>query len=207
LDNFLTYIDRIEQGVNPLFDDRTQETIIQEAELQAQMSRREQPDRVYGLRMTKRLERLLLWTEDKRPTSGSRPIGECIKTSPFRPDREPIIFPFFALEAKSEKGRDGFSCVEMQTAFTIRALLKLQEDLRKATGEESQWESGPLVWFLAYKGEQWRVAAAYVEYEARVQHFVSLPLYDLKLLLTDCRESLIFGTAESHRMKEHSVFF
>lgn len=160
--------------MNPLFDDRAQETIIQEDALQSQMPKKEEPDRVYGLRMTKRLERLLLWTEDKRVTSGGKPIGECIKTSPFRHAGEPIIFPFLALEAKSEKGRDAFSDVEMQTAFTIRALLKLQDELRKATGEESQWESGPLVWFLANKGEQWRVAAAYIEYEHRAQHFVSI---------------------------------
>src|SRR6266536_2230975 len=102
------------------------------------MPTKEVPDRVYGLRVTKRLERLLLWTEDKRASSGGKTIGESIRTSPFRPNGEPIIFPFLALEAKSEKGRDGFSDVEMQTAFTIHALLKLQEDLRKAAGEESE---------------------------------------------------------------------
>ncbi len=157
-----------------LFDNRAQETIIQEKELQSEMPKKEEPDRVYGLRMTKRLERLLSWTEDKRPASGGRSIGESINSSPFRPDGEPIVFPFLVLEAKSEKGRDGFSDVEMQTAFTIRVLLKLQEDLRNAAGEESEWETGPLVWFLANKGEHWRVAAAYIEYNKGVQNFVSM---------------------------------
>jgi hypothetical protein len=114
-------------------------------------------------------------------SSAGKSIGECIRFTPFRPDGEPIVFPFLALEAKSEKGRDGFSDVEMQTAFTIRALLKLQGDLRNATGEDSEWESGPLVWFLSYKGEQWRVAAAYIEYENGVEHYVSMHLRHFKM--------------------------
>jgi hypothetical protein len=118
-----------------LFDDRAQEVIVHDRTLQSEMQKREKPDRVYGLRMIKRLERLLLWTEDKRPASGGKTIGESIRRSPFRHDGEPIVFfPFLALEAKSEKGRDGFSDVETQTAFTIHALLSLLEDLRKAVG-------------------------------------------------------------------------
>jgi hypothetical protein len=126
--------------------------------------------------MTKRLERLLQWTEDKRVAAGGKMIGESIQSSPFRPDGEPIVFPFLALEAKSEKGRDGFSDIETQTAFTIRSLLTLQEDLRRAAGEDSEWESGPLVWFLANKGEQWRVAAAYIEHKNGVRYHVSVTL-------------------------------
>jgi hypothetical protein len=157
-----------------LFDDRAQEAIVQEASLQSVMQKKEEPDRVYGLRMTKRLERLLQWTEDKRPTSGGKMIGESIRSTPFRPDGEPIVFPFLALEAKSEKGSDNFSDIETQTAFTIRLLLSLQEDLKTASGKDSEWESGPLVWFLANKGEQWRVAAAYIEYLNGVRHHVSM---------------------------------
>jgi hypothetical protein len=92
--------------------------------------KRERPDRVLGLCVTKRLERLLLWSDDKRPSAGGKTIGESIKSSPFRSEGAPIIFPFLVIEAKSEKGRDGFSDIELQTAFTIRALLELQQDLR-----------------------------------------------------------------------------
>lgn len=164
-----------------LFDDRAQEAIVHEAALQAGMQKKEeQPDRVYGLRRTKRLERLLSWTEDKRVEAAGKMIGESIQSTPFRPDGEPIVFPFLALEAKSEKGRDAFSDIETQTAFTIRSLLTLQEDLRRAAGEDSEWESGPLVWFLANKGEQWRVAAAYIDYKAGIRNHVSMPLFRLQ---------------------------
>lgn len=49
----------IEQGVNPLFDDRAEEAIIHDNVLQYQMPKREKPDRVYGLRVTNKLEQLL----------------------------------------------------------------------------------------------------------------------------------------------------
>ena len=141
------------------------------------MQKKEQkPDRVYGLRMTNRLERLLKRTEDKRAVAEGKMIGETIKSTPFRPGGDPLVFPFLALEAKSEKGKDSFSDIETQTAFVIRSLLELQEDLRRAAGEDSEWESGPLVWFLANKGEQWRVAAAYIEYQNGVRHYVSITL-------------------------------
>jgi hypothetical protein len=58
----LTRGDRSEQCVNLLFDDRAREAIVQEASLQSVMQKKEQPDRIYGLRMTKWLERLLQWT-------------------------------------------------------------------------------------------------------------------------------------------------
>lgn len=156
-----------------LFDDRAEETIIQEPALQSLMPRTEVPDRVYGLRMTNRLQRLFN-TEDKRPAAEGKMIRDSIKSSPFRPGGDPLVFPFLALEAKSEKGGDGFSDIETQTAFTIYSLLRLQEQLRVATGEDSQWESGPLVWFLANKGEQWRVAAAYIDHRNGVQNHVSV---------------------------------
>ncbi|KAG4293561.1 hypothetical protein FPRO06_00146 [Fusarium proliferatum] len=35
--------------------------------------------------------------------------------------------------------------------------------LARAADEDVEWDAGPLVWFLAYKGEQWRVHAAYVD--------------------------------------------
>jgi hypothetical protein len=126
-----------------LFDNRAQEAIVQEIALQFVMQKKEEPDRIYGLRLTKRLERRLQWTEDKRAAARGKIIGGSIHSAPFRPDGERIVFPFLALEAKSEKGRDSFSDIETQTAFTIRSLLTLQEDLRRAAGEDSEWESGP----------------------------------------------------------------
>ena len=111
--------------------------------------------------------------EDKRPEFKGQLLRESIAHSPFKGDGESVLFPFLVLEAKSEKGSDGFGSTQIQTAFAIRRLLILQHDLKSATGRESQWGSGPLVWFLAHRGETWRVAAAYVQVEEDVPHYVS----------------------------------
>jgi len=120
------------------FDDRAEEAIIYEDILKSTMQKREKPDRVYDLRMTKRLERLLEQTEDKRPASGRKMIGESIRSTSFRPDGQPIVFPFLVLEAKSEKRKDDFNDIEIQTAFTIHSLLTIQEDLKTAARDNSE---------------------------------------------------------------------
>jgi hypothetical protein len=51
----------------------------------------------------------------------------------------------------------------MQTALPIRTLLDAQDALSRGTGLQSQWKVGPLVWFLANKGEDWRLSAAFKE--------------------------------------------
>lgn len=151
------------------------EAIAYSPELKAEMSKgKEMPDRVYGLRATRRLEHILSST-DKRHSASGQCIGDSITTHPFtKDDVEPVHFPFLVLEAKSEKGPDSFSDIASQTAFSIRELLMLQENLRVAAGEGPEWEAGPLVWFLSYKGEEWRVCIAYMKAENNCKHFVSI---------------------------------
>lgn len=67
--NFINPYSRSEQGVNSLFDDRAQEFIQHEEAVQLELAKKQTPDRVYGLRMTNRLEQLLLSTRDKRESS------------------------------------------------------------------------------------------------------------------------------------------
>ncbi|KAG4272969.1 hypothetical protein FPRO04_10049 [Fusarium proliferatum] len=139
-----------EQGISPLFDDRAEEAIIYSNELRAELPKREdRPDRVYGLQVTERLSRLLL-------------AAETVRSSPFRQDGDPLVFPFLVIEAKSEKGCDAFTDTQVQTAFAIRELLSIQDQLARLAEEDTEWDAGPLVWFLSYKGEQWRVCAAYI---------------------------------------------
>jgi hypothetical protein len=58
-----------EQGISLLFDDRADEAVVYESSLQSELGRRgEKPDRIYGLRKTKRIERLLS-ADDKRQGS------------------------------------------------------------------------------------------------------------------------------------------
>jgi hypothetical protein len=124
------------------------------------------------LRLTKRLERLL-WSEDKRQSAAGACIVDNLRSNPFREDGQSILFPFLVIEAKSEKGADSFSNIEAQTAFSLRELLVIQDNLRLAAEEDQDWDGGPLVWFLSYKGEQWRVSVAYIETENDCKHYVS----------------------------------
>ncbi|KPI36824.1 uncharacterized protein AB675_11844 [Cyphellophora attinorum] len=117
------------------------------------------PDRLFGLRVTKRLERIL---DDAEGPTGE-PIRSFIRTSPLTANCQPLLFPFLVLEAKSEKSDDTFSKIRLQTSFSIRALLKLQRDLASAVFEQQQPVMKPLVWFLSNKGEVWRLAGAYVQ--------------------------------------------
>ncbi|KAL2816633.1 hypothetical protein BDW59DRAFT_153112 [Aspergillus cavernicola] len=66
-----------------------------------------------------------------------------------------IIFPFLVLESKAEINSVGFESIERQTAFANRALLDIQRSIRYTTGSRIN----PLVWFLAARGDVWRVYA------------------------------------------------
>nr|RBQ99291.1 hypothetical protein FVER53263_00115 [Fusarium verticillioides] len=161
-----------ELGISPLFDDRAEEGIVYSSELRAELPKREhRPDRVYGLHVTERLSRLLSYAED-------------VRSSPFRLDGDPLVFPFLVIEAKSEKSTDSFTNNQVQTAFAIRELLSIQHELSQATNEGREWDGGPLVWFLSYRGEEWRVSAAFVHTTA------DKIFYRVVLLWSGCVDSL-----------------
>ena len=166
---------RSDSGISPLFDCMIDEAIVYPPELRSELPRREErPDRVYGLRATKRLERILTRV-DKRPAASGQCIGDSVRSHPFRDDAEPVHFPFLLLEAKSEKGPESLSDAANQTAFSIRELLLLQQDLQLAAGEGGPDNCAePLVWFLSYKGEEWKVCIAYIDKKTDVSRFVSI---------------------------------
>lgn len=122
---------------------------------------RQEPDRVYGLQATRNFEDLL-----SRPipstTAGTAPttVGDLVRSSPFKSESDPLLFPFLVLEAKSESSSNGFDDIQVQTALPIWALLKLQEGLQLQAGAESH--SHPLVWFLASRGDAWQVYGCHV---------------------------------------------
>lgn len=111
------------------------------AEIQKKMLAHHRPDRVLGLGRTPELEHLLAAS----PSIPRTVIGEDMD----------MYFPFLVLEAKSEKNSVGFESIERQTVFPIRAMLDLQRNLEAA----SNVPFDPLVWFLANRGDEWRVYA------------------------------------------------
>jgi hypothetical protein len=114
-----------EIGTNPLFDDRAQEFIIHDLTLRAELPQ-QGPDRIYGLRATRNFENLL--SQSMAHTSDEADcvtIGDVIRSSPFKAESDPLLFPFLVLEAKSESSGNGFDKIQTQTAFPIWTLLKL----------------------------------------------------------------------------------
>lgn len=147
-----------EIGTNPLFDDRAQELIVHDLALQSELLK-QHPDRVYGLQATRNFQDLL---SRSMPRTSNRTdpitVGDIIRSSPFKAESDPLLFPFLVLEAKSESSPCGFDAIQAQTAFPIWSLLKLQEGLQShKVDSESSFE--PLVWFLASRGDAWRVYA------------------------------------------------
>ncbi|KAI9830029.1 MAG: hypothetical protein M1819_005859 [Sarea resinae] len=105
------------------------------------------PDRVYSLVHNESLQKVL-------PKGG-------LSHSPFRPPE--LSFPFLVIEAKCAAANMDFLYAENQTAFPIRALLDLQKNLQESSGCAIGANDGPLVWFMAYKGDQWRVYGSIID--------------------------------------------
>ena len=155
-------------GTNPLFDERAEEIVLQDLSVQSALAeegfnQKQKPDRVYGLRETRNFETIL----DQIPSSNSQSgmtVRDSIRVSPFR-DTDigaSLIFPFLILEAKSENS-DGFEQIQCQTAFPIQALLQLQDNLQHKAINVSTPE--PFLWFIACRGDMWRVYGCYIRYE------------------------------------------
>jgi hypothetical protein len=94
----------------------------------------------------------LLDEEISDPQFEGQELRDILECGPFNEMRDQVLFPFLVLEAKSETG-DSFDDIEIQTAFAIKKLLDIQLKLQLATGERSQWQSGPLIWFLSNRGD------------------------------------------------------
>lgn len=172
----------------------------------------EAPDRVYGLSQTDNFK-VLLDSTDKRSLAATphRSLRETMKVNPFKPEVEPLLYPFLMMEAKSSKGADRLE-TNLQSAFVIRTLLNLQHDLKAATEEETKWRTGPLVWFLSWRGERWNVSGGFTSVsESQQVEYVREPLpgntsHTCKIL-NFFRLSLIYGLAISAaRMVPYSFF-
>lgn len=121
------------------------------------------PDRVYGLQQTKLLGGNL---GDVIRIAENRTERK-VDITPFDNSTDPIIFPFLISEASSEKS-DSFEACERQLAFPIWKLLCLQEGLEKESKRSLVEQGGPLVWFLANRGQDWRVYGCYTKPQTEV---------------------------------------
>lgn len=110
--------------------------------------RKQKPDLVYGISRKNRTK-----------------CGDCghlaVKKSLFHGEPEPY-FPFLVSEAKHSDGNSFLSC-QIQTAFPLWEMLRLQDELQLITGTKLTEQGGPLVWFFANRGADWNVYGCYTQ--------------------------------------------
>jgi hypothetical protein len=120
-------------GLNRIFIDRAQESVIHSPALTKKLAKREHPDRVFGLCETRNFQSLLYSQHEK-----GRLVREVIQRQPYSEDGRPLLFPFLVVEAKSSKSDDDWHSIKLQTAFPIFTFLEVQQSLRLAAGQRSR---------------------------------------------------------------------
>jgi hypothetical protein len=121
---------------------------------------RQRPDRIVGLRETNNIRMLLDQPPRAHPNSDARRLRDLIRSSPFKWQSDPLLFPFLVLEAKTDSAHNNFSDIQYQTAFPIKSLLDLQTGLQLYSPSSKQIPE-PLVWFLGYRGSDWKLYGCY----------------------------------------------
>lgn len=117
----------------------------------------EKPDRVYGLTRTDRMRSLF----DHMSMANGLSTTDWKRYSPYA-DRDSLLLPFLVYESKSGWKSDNDTAALRQSAFVIRHLLKLQLHLKDQAGGKSQWEPGPVVWYVSHVGQQWTIRVAHM---------------------------------------------
>ena len=122
---------------------------------------KQRPDRTIGLRETRNIRDLLNQPPRFRPDSSVPKVRDLVRCSPFKWQLNPLLFPFLVIEAKSDSAQDSFSDIQTQTSFPIWSLLNLQKDLQSLRPADVG-RPEPLVWFLGYRGSDWKVYGCYL---------------------------------------------
>ena len=145
-------------GTNKLFEDRIDEVVLHSGPLEKILHQK--PDRIVGLRETTNIRDALDRPRSSESDSSVLTVRDLVRSSPFKRQTTPV-FPFLALEAKSDSAQRSFADILTQTAFPIWSLLNLQKDLQSHLPNH-QGRLEPLVWFLGYRGSDWKAYGCYV---------------------------------------------
>ena len=137
-------------GTTKIFETAVEEFFVHENTLKELP--KQKPNCIFGFKNTEYIRQFL-------EQSNSEIMQSFIRTSPLKHGSP--IFPFLALEAKSDSSSASFSDIQTQTALPLWALLNLQNDLNSRI-VEAQGLPKPLAWFLGYRGSDWKVYGCYL---------------------------------------------
>jgi hypothetical protein len=179
-------------GLNPLFSNRADQAFNYEPHLtpfqDIKNLTKRRTDRVYGFRQTATFEaRLNMPAQNMLDETNEESIAavmsqvdlnseglliqDFIQATPYHRHGEPLLFPFLMMEAKSEEG-ESFSSCGIQTALPIWLLLKGQERLSELAIPMNEL-GGPLIWYIAYRGDEWRVSGCCIRVDRGRSTYVS----------------------------------
>ena len=144
------------------------------------------PDRILGFQETNSLSRRLAQYDLMAGKLGDDPalktLWETVESTVLNHKGNALLFPFLVIEAKSRYG-DSFDACDIQTALPILKMLKIQEDLQ-AKSQMTLEYGGPLLWYIAYRGEDWRLSVCYISEKSDEHLYVSIRLnYILSMTL------------------------
>ncbi|KFY28868.1 hypothetical protein V493_02719 [Pseudogymnoascus sp. VKM F-4281 (FW-2241)] len=147
---------------NTIFSRRADEMIDKNDSEERVKSRR--PDRIIGFQDTgsfrNRLEKYNLMAGRLEKEAGLETIWETVKSTVLNHKGNSLFFPFLVIEAKSRIGKSFDDC-NIQTALPILKMLKIQEGLQRESQMALEY-GGPLVWYISYRSEDWRLSACYI---------------------------------------------
>jgi hypothetical protein len=137
--------------------------------------RRRRPDRMLGFQETasfsSRLMKYNLMAGRLEKEAGLETIWETVQSTVLNHKGNSLFFPFLVIEAKSRIGKSFDDC-NIQTALPILKMLKIQEDLQRESQMAFEY-GGPLVWYIAYRAEDWRLSACYISEKPDGPSYVS----------------------------------
>lgn len=151
---------------NKIFSSRADEmTSFDSFETDSEESiKRRRPDRILGFQETgsfsRRLEKYNLMAGRSENEAGLETIWETVESTVLNHKGNSLLFPFLIVEAKSRNGASFEDC-DAQTALPVLKMLKIQEDLQRKSQMTLEY-GGPLVWYIAYRGEDWRLSGCYI---------------------------------------------
>jgi hypothetical protein len=136
------------------------------------------PDRILGFQETNSLSRRFSQYDLMAGQLGDDPalkiLWETVESTVLNHKGNALFFPFLVIEAKSRNGAS-FDACNIQTAQPILKMLKIQEDLQ-AKSQMTLEYGGPLLWYIAYRGEDWRLSACYISEKPDEHLYVSMRL-------------------------------